>query len=537
MITLRPYQQDAIAAFFEFVKNGGRSGVIAAPTGSGKSLIIADICRTLITSWDTTRVVIATHKYELIRQNEAEFRALCPDVSTGIYSAGFGRRDKGRRVIFAGIQSVSKKAFELGKIDLLIIDEAHLVNSTDGTQYKRFIMDLKMTNPRVVILGLSATPYRLDNGLLYEGEDRLFESLIYDIGLKRLIDEGYLCPVVSKGGVAKIDLKGVKKTAGEYNKKSLELAADKDDLIRRAVDEIVQYGADRRSWLVFAAGVSHGEHIRDEIRSRGISCELITGKTETGERAQILDDYKNQHIRCLVNVEILVAGFNAPCVDLIALMMATQSTSKYVQAVGRGTRTCDGKENCLLLDYGGNVERHGVLDAVEPSAGRQAGEEGIAPARECPECQTLCHAAVRTCPECGYEFPPPKPRHAGTSYGGAVLSDQEGAPLWVNVLEVGYKRWGGKNGKPDTIRCDYYTDNRQLPYSMWIAPDHGGYAAQKAIQYIRACGGRAQTVYDALMEQYNWRDPVRIKVGKDPLNRRYWRVLAFDFPDSVQSTL
>jgi len=195
VITLRPYQQDAVNAFFEFVANGGRSGVIAAPTGSGKSIILSEICRQMVTQWHNTRIIICTHRYELIRQDADEFKKLCPGVSTGIYSAGLNRRETDRRVTFAGIQSVTKRAFEFGKIDLLIIDEAHLVNHEEGTQYHRFISDLRIANPNIVILGLSATPYRLDNGLLYEGEGRLFDELIYDISLKRLIDISIHAPV------------------------------------------------------------------------------------------------------------------------------------------------------------------------------------------------------------------------------------------------------------------------------------------------------------------------------------------------------
>ena len=500
----------------------------------GKSLIIADICKTMIESWNKTRVIVATHKYELIKQNEEEFKRYYWGAQTGIYSAGFNRRDKDPRIIFAGIQSIYKRAYEFPRIDLLIVDEAHLVSPTDGTMYSRFISDLRTANPNIVILGLSATPYRLDDGLLYEGDGRLFESLIYDIGLKRLIDEGYLSPVISKSGLRKIDLTGVKKTAGDYNKKDLELAADKADLIRAAVDEIVEYGADRKSWLVFGAGVDHATHIRDEIRSRGISAELVTGETPKGERRQRIEDHKSQKIRCLVNVEILTTGYNAECLDLIALMVATQSTAKYVQAVGRGTRICPGKENCLLLDYGGNVERHGFLDEVNPSRGTKG--NGVAPVKECPECRALVHAAVRTCPECGYQFPEPKPSHTGDSYSGAVLSGQEEEAVWTDVIEpVDYKRWEGKQGKPDTVRCDFYTAKRREPYSMWLAPEHGGYPKQKAMEYLRACGGKAETVEHILKESFYYQDPKAILVAKDPKNKRYWRILAFDFPDEKPS--
>lgn len=535
-LQLRDYQTEAVTSFFDFVKSGGRSGVISAPTGSGKSLIIADICKTMITKWHQTRVLIVTHTKELIAQNEAEFKAYYPNASTGIYSAGLKKRHTDRRVIFAGVQSISHRAFDFGKIDVIIIDEAHMVSPEDGTRYKKLIRDLTLANPNIVKLGLSATPYRLDNGLLYEGENRLFDALIYDIDICYLIDRGYLSPVISKGASEKIDLTGVKKTAGDYNKKSLEAAADKDYITRKAVDEIVNLGKTRVSWLVYASGVQHAYHVCDEIRSRGISCEVVTGDTESTERDRILSDFKTQRIRCLVNVEILVAGFNSPCVDLLVLLMATQSTSKYVQAVGRGTRTCPGKDNCILLDFGGNVERHGPIDAVNPKFKQNKGDgDDKAPGKECPVCASVVHTTVRICPDCGHEFPPPESKLETESYNGAVLSTQEEAH-WYEIDEVAYNIWPGKGNKPHTLRCDFYTSHRQQPYSMWLALNHDGYPHKKGMQYVNACGGLAETVEHAYKESFNWIDPTAIQVQRDPKDKKYWRVVGFNFPDEKPTT-
>ena len=532
VLVLRDYQTEAVQSFFDFVRSGGRSPCIRVPTAGGKSLIIADICKTMITKWHSTRVLIVTHTKELIAQNEAEFKSYYPNASTGIYSAGLNKRHTDRRVIFAGVQSIYRRAFDFNKIDLLIIDEAHLVNTEAGTQYARLIKDLKTANPNIVILGLSATPYRLDNGLLYEGEKRLFESLIYDIDICDLIREGYLAPVISKGSTEKINLKGVKKTAGDYNKKSLEAAVDKDFLTKKAVDEIIDLGKTRVSWLVYASGIKHAQHICEEIRSRGIQCEVVTGETETTKRDQILADFKAQRLRCLVNVEILIAGFNAPCTDLLVLLMATQSTSKYVQAVGRGTRICPGKDNCLLLDFGGNVERHGPIDAVNPKFKEKGEGTGIAPGKECPICATVVHTTVRVCPDCGHEFPPPESNLEQTSYDGAVLSTQEEAK-WYEVLEVGYNIWAGKNGKPNTLRCDFYTSHRQQPYSKWLPLDHPGTAHNISLKYVEICGGKAETVERAYKESFNWVDPTAIQVQRDPKNKKYWIITGYNFPDKI----
>ena len=531
MLTLRQYQQDAVDAFFLGLQHGVNSGIISAPTGSGKSLCIADICKTLITGWDHTHVIVATHTKDLIRQDIEEFRKYYPGASCGIYSAGLNKRQKDRRVSFVGIQSVHKRAFEFGKIDLLIIDEAHKVNTEEGTQYARFIHDLKIANPDLVVLGMSATPYRTDNGLLYEGENRLFDALYYEIELSRLIEEGWLCQVISKGAVEKIDLNGVKTTAGDYNKKGLELAADKEALTRSAVGEIIKLGANRKSWLIFAAGVDHAIHIRDEIKSRGITCEVVTGETESHKRDQILEDFKHQRIRCLVNVEILVAGFNSPCTDLVALLMATKSTSKYVQSVGRGTRLCAGKDDCLLLDFGSNVIRHGPVDAViAPSAKHKGEGDGVAPCKECPECHSIVPASARFCgAPCFYAFPE-APKHQAEAYDGAVLSKDE-KPVWWIVEEVGATRHTKKD-KKDSVKMDFHVIGRDFPFSQWLALDHGGYATTKALQYVRAAGGRSVTVDDALREYYVWKDPTRIQVKRDG---KFWRITSFDFPDDTNT--
>lgn len=529
---LRPYQADAVKSLYDFwAKGKGKNPLICMPTGSGKSLVIAEFVRKTCTSWPGVRVCVLTHKRELISQNVAELLHQWPEAQTGIYSAGLNRRDLDAPVLFAGIQSIYKRAFDLEKVDIVIVDEAHLIPRSSETRYGRFITDLRTANPNLVVVGLTATPYRLDSGLLHEGDGALFDGIAYDADIPELIEDGYLLPVVSRGGRNKIDLSGVRTRMGEYASNDLEAAANDDRVVRDAVFEIIEEGADRRSWLVFASGVQHARHIRDEFLERGVDCALVTGETPTADRDRIIDDFKNQRLKCLVNVEVFTTGFNAPCCDLIALLTATKSTGKYVQIVGRGMRPCPGKEDCLLLDYGGNVVMHGPIDAVVPNLGKKGDGTGEAPSKECPWCNEIVPAGVRVCPRCGTEFPKPALNHSDKSYTGAVLSSQE-EDQWVNVLDdVEYLRWPGKNGKPDTLRCNFYTDGRERPYSMWLAPDHGGYAARKAKEYIVACGGRAESLEDCLSEMFFWQDPVRIKVGRDPKNRKYWRILAFDFPD------
>lgn len=537
--SLRPYQSAAIQSIYDFwAEKRGKNPLICMPTGSGKSLVIAEFIKKTCTAWPLVRICVLTHKRELISQNVAELLHQWPQAQAGVYSAGLNRRDVDTPVLFAGIQSVYQRAFELDKIDIAIVDEAHLIPRNTETRYGRFLSDLRIANPNLVVVGLTATPYRLDSGLLYEGEDALFDGIAYDTDLIKLIEAGYLLPVVSRGGKTKIDLSGVRTRMGEYASNDLETAANDDRVVRDAVCEIIEAGADRKSWLIFASGIKHARHILSEFEGHNIGCALVTGETNPTDRDRVIDDFKNQRLKCLVNVEVFTTGFNVPGCDLIALLTATKSTGKYVQIVGRGMRTYPGKENCLLLDYGGNVVRHGPIDAVCPASVIKGDGTGEAPSKECGWCNEIVPAGVRVCPRCGCEFPKPALAHSDKSFSGAVMSSQEKKDTWVNVIDdVEYLRWAGKNNKPDTLRCNFYTDGREKAYSMWLAPDHGGYAARKAHEYIRACGGQAKSVAHCLTEMFFWQDPTRIKVGRDPKNKRYWRVLAFDFPDDIQSKL
>jgi DNA repair protein RadD len=528
MLTLRPYQQDAIDAFFAHVKLKEYSGIISAPTGSGKSAILADICKTLLTLWDNTKIIVCTHRYELIEQDRQELLRHYPEADTGIYSSGLSSRNTKNRVIFAGIQSITTKGFLFGKVDLLIIDEAHKVNSEDGTSYARLIQDLKTTNPNIVILGLSASPYRLDSGLLYEGEGRLFDTLYYEIDIVRLINDGYLCPVVSKGGVDKIDLSDVRTTAGDYNTKDLEVAADSTILTRRAVDEMIAYGHDRKSWMVFTTSIQHALHVSDEITARGIVNHVVTSESPQEERDLTLQQFKAGNLRCIVNVNILTEGFNAPQTDMVVLLMATKSPSKFVQAVGRGMRVCEGKRDCLVLDFGGNTERLGTIDNIQPPKKSRSRKDGTgeAPAKECLKCHSILPISVRTCPECGHEFPAPAP-HDPSAYDGEMIQSE---PEWIEVEDVMFSRHHGKNGKTDTLRVDYLTDISFRPISQWICLDHprDSFPYKKAIEFVTALGGYATSIDEALKEYaYTWKLPTRIKAQRDG---KFWRVLGIDVP-------
>ncbi|HYN38607.1 MAG TPA: helicase-related protein, partial [Rhodospirillales bacterium] len=403
---------------------------------------------------------------------------LWPAAPAGIYSAGLNKRDLHAQILFAGIQSIHKRAYDIQRCDLVLIDEAHLIPRTSNTMYRRFLGDLAVINPTLKIIGFTATPYRLDSGLLHEGDGALFTDIAYEAGVAEMIAQGYLCEVVPKRTRTQLDTAGVGSRGGEFIAGQLEAAVDRAEVTASAVDEIVHHGAGRGSWLVFCAGVDHAHHVRDAIRSRGVPCDAILGETAPAERDRVIAAYKRGEIRCLTNANVLTTGFNAPGVDLIAMLRPTKSVGLYVQMIGRGTRLANGKENCLVLDFAGNVERHGPIDRIDGRK-RAGDEEGHAPMKACPNCETILHAAVRVCPQCGHAFPPPEPDLAHSASTSAILSSQIDAQ-WATVTDVNYYRHE-KPGGPPSLRVEYlcgFACHRE-----WVCFEHTGFARQKSVHW------------------------------------------------------
>lgn len=508
-LTLRPYQSGAIHGIYSYFANQSGNPLIVIPTAGGKSLVMATFIEGVLKAYPDQRILVVTHVRELIQQNHAELMRLWTDAPAGIYSAGLKQRDLRSPILFAGIQSIHKHVYDVQQCDLVLIDEAHLIPRSSNTMYRRFLDGLKRLNPAMKVIGLTATPYRLDSGLLHEGKDAIFTDVAFEASVRELIDDGYLAPVISKPMATQIDVTGVGTRAGEFIAKELEAAVDKDSITQAAVDEIVTFGEDRKSWLVFCAGVDHAHHVRDAIRARGVTCATIVGDTPSAQREALINEFKAGRIRCLTNANVLTTGFNAPGVDLIAMLRPTKSAGLYVQIVGRGCRLAPGKEDCLVLDFAGNIARHGPIDAIKPKRPK-AGEDGEAPTKVCPECNSVVHAAVRECPDCGHLFPPPQVQLDAQASTLDVLSS--GKSQWLPVTGVNYARHD-KPGKPPSLRVDYLTG--LCSHSEWVCFEHPGYARQKAVSWwARRAPGLPvpQRVDEALALRTRLKPPAEIAV-------------------------
>jgi DNA repair protein RadD len=479
MLTLRPYQKAAIAAIYEYYEQKTGNCCVVIPTAGGKSLVIASFIEGVLKAWPDQRILILTHVRELIAQNHAEMMGLWPEAPAGIYSAGLGRRDADARILFAGIQSVHKRAAEIGHADLVLVDEAHLIPGTGNTMYRRFLERLRTINPALKVIGFTATPFRLDSGMLHQGANALFTDIAYEVPVRTLIDQGYLSPLISKATTTTLDVGGVASRGGEFIARDLQAAVDKAAVTTAAVDEIVELGCDRKAWLAFCSGVDHARHVAQAIQDRGFSCATIFGDTPKDERDRIIMAFKRGELRALASTGVLTTGFNAPGVALIAMLRPTKSAGLYVQMAGRGTRLSPGKENCLVLDFAGNVSRHGPIDLVRPKTPGKG--DGQAPVKTCPECDSLLPISAPECPDCGYAFPPPAVQLKPKATSEPILSNRK--PQWVKVTHVSYAKHR-KPGKTPSLRVDYQCGLTR--YSEWVCLEHRGYARRRAESWWRA---------------------------------------------------
>jgi DNA repair protein RadD len=494
---LREYQQRTIDQLYAWFEAGGCGNpCLVLPTGSGKSHIVAALCKDALQNWPETRVLMLTHVKELITQNAEKMRQHWPGAPMGIYSASIGRRELGEPITFAGIQSVRSKARELGHIDLVIIDECHLVNHKDEGGYRGLLEQLKAINPAIRVVGLTATPYRLGHGLITD-KPALFDALIEPVSIEELIFKGYLSTLRSKVTKAKLDVTGVHKRGGEFIESELQAAVDTDDKNQAVVQEVMALAGDRKAWLFFCAGVKHAEHIAEALRQQGVTAACVTGDTPKKQRDEMIADFKAGKLQALTNANVLTTGFDYPDIDLVVMLRPTMSASLYVQMAGRGMRVKSHTDHCLVLDFAGVVETHGPITNVQPPKKSASDGEGEAPVKVCDACGELVHISAMTCPACGAAFPEPVKK-------AMVLRNDDIMGLEGKELEVTSWAWREHTSKASgkqMLAVTYYGGLSDPAVTEYLAITHDGSVGQFAVQKLIAIAERAQIVPGGLNVQ------------------------------------
>ncbi len=387
MYTLRPYQQDAVDRTLNYFGKRRSPAVIVLPTGAGKSLVIAELAKIA-----KGRVLVLAHVKELVEQNHLKYESY--GLKAGIYSAGLNQKDSEQKVIFGSIQSVAKAndAF-FNDFTLLVIDECHRVGLEPDSQYAKVIERLKRNNPRICILGLTATPYRLGLGWIYNyalrgemktQELRFFKHCIYDLPLEYMIRNQYLTPPVKVDiPVTSYDFSELTEAGNTYTMAQVQELLNRQKrltplIIKNIID--ITDSDQRQGVMIFSSTVKHAKEIMKNLPMG--QARLVLGDTELSERDQIIHDFKQKAFKYLVNVSVLTTGFDAAHVDVIAILRPTESISLYQQIIGRGLRLDTNKKDCLVLDYTGMG--HSIFS---PEIGdRRPAPESVAVQVPCPEC-------------------------------------------------------------------------------------------------------------------------------------------------------
>jgi DNA repair protein RadD len=358
MYKLRDYQQEAVNNAIQFFKKRRDPALVVLPTGAGKSLVIAELARIA-----KGRVLVLAHVKELVEQNYDKYVSY--GLSAGIFSASLGKKDWDQKAIFGSVQSIARAPEEFFKdFSLLVIDECHRVADEGATQYQEVIKKLLDRNPGLCILGLTATPYRLGLGWIYEfsqrGElktdkPRFFKQCVFELPLAYMIRNKYLTvPVkvdipVTSYDFSELSEKGRMYTAAEVEEILKNQKRLTPLIIKNIVDITDRY--ERQGVMIFSASVKHAEEIMTYLPPA--DSRLIVGDTEMSDRNKTIEDFKNKKFKYLVNVSVLTTGFDAPHVDVIAILRPTESNSLYQQIVGRGLRLSAEKKDCYILDYTG----------------------------------------------------------------------------------------------------------------------------------------------------------------------------------------
>ncbi|WP_274014690.1 DEAD/DEAH box helicase [Vibrio parahaemolyticus] len=388
MYTLRPYQADSVKAVIHYFRKHSTPAVIVLPTGAGKSLVIAELARLA-----KGRVLVLAHVKELVEQNHAKYEGY--GLKGAIFSAGLGRKETDQQVVFASVQSVVRNLDSFkNQFSLLVIDECHRVPDDKNSSYQKVITHLRELNPGIKVLGLTATPYRLGMGWIYQyhtrgqvrtEESRFFRDCIFELPIRYLLDENFLTPArMMDAPVLSYDFSQLKPAnTGRYKEAEMDMVIDK---AKRAtpqiVEQIIQYARERKGVMIFAATVRHAQEVHGLLPEGETA--IVIGDTPTPERDAIIQAFKNREIKYLVNVSVLTTGFDAPHVDLIAILRPTESVSLYQQIVGRGLRLSEGKNECLVLDYAGNS-----YDLYQPEVGD-------------PKPDSTSEIITIPCPACGF---------------------------------------------------------------------------------------------------------------------------------------
>lgn len=491
----RWYQVEACNALMASVVQKDCHPIVVAPTGSGKSFMICDFIDHYLTQHPSARILVLSHIQEILEQDFDALEEFFEGFAVGLYSAGLDSKviDK---ITVAGIQSVWRRPELFKDVEIVIVDECHLVTIKQNGMYRKFLSKLTAT-----YIGFTATHFRLGHGYIHIGPNNLFNHIAYDMSepaiFNRLVEEGYLTKLITKATLMKMDTEGIKIRARDFALNELSHRFDRIAVTDAAVDEIIEFGFNYKKWLIFAIDIDHAEHITHTLFMKGINAAVVHSKMDA-DRKSVVRGFKNGNYRAVVNVDILKMGLDVPDIDLIVMLRPTKSPVIHVQAIGRGLRPHPSKTHCLVLDFAGNTKRLGPINDVRIKQKEKGKGTGDPIVKECPNCQALVHPSVRVCDICGHEF---VFKTNLTAQAGTAEIVRSTVAQWYKIDRVTYALHD-KLGKPTSLKVTYRIGLQT--FSEWICFDHDGFAKYSADNWVRFRAPEGMPEPEDVFQLYEW---------------------------------
>jgi DNA repair protein RadD len=414
---LRKYQNEAVETIYSAFENRENFTLIQAATGSGKTVIFCHLIRKILSECSYARIAVIAHRRELIMQARDKMLKVDPDADIGIACSSLEKKKTVDKNITIGtIQTLANQS-KCAPFNYIIIDEVHRLPTKDKkSQMGSFLISMLEKNPGLKVLGVTATPYRMNHGYIYGDLCKTpyanwFKKKNFSIGIDDLQEQKFLCDylyMVAEGSIGK-ELESVSLNSfGEYKTEDLENKVIKHEHLQSAVKTLESQALDRRSIVIFCVSILHAEKMKEVFLDSGIYTESIHSEMPIEARDRILEDFNQGKIRILTNVNVLTEGWDAPRTDCIMLCRPTLSAALYVQMVGRGLRTFEGKKDCMVLDLANCFQTHGSVKfpVIKHYTDYEDKDSMAINERNCPHCKEIIPLASIECPYCNQELKP-----------------------------------------------------------------------------------------------------------------------------------
>jgi DNA repair protein RadD len=423
-----------------------KAPLIVVPTGGGKSHIAAAL------ALHYRDCLILSHDSRILRQNANKIPLQTHEL--GIFCAELNSKNHGELCTVASIQSAYNAAHEFARYKHIILDESHLCGFNSDTRYRKFFDIIQPDK----IIGMTATPYRLEGGHLVGHKNSLFDGIAAEITYDEVLATGRIVPARGKEGEALPDMAGVEKSlSGDLQDE--QAAVSFMLTLKDNAREIVHYASSKRKVLIFTHTIEQCEATVKALRDLGQYVDCVHSKKDN---TASFTHFHEGMTKYMVNVGLCTTGYDFPLIDMVVLLRSTLSPALYVQMAGRGARAAQGKEYFTLLDYGNNMMRHGSLKNVNPPPRKgepKKKEEDLLPdLKVCRSCREIMEKDLMECPSCGYIYEPPP---AKVTKVASAIDPMTGVqphtkgdtytPTDISAICI-----NGKNGKAPSVMIKYY---------------------------------------------------------------------------------